>query len=180
VGCWRRELSDRYGSIFCALMDLLLTDDAILDRVEQFGLIVCGHVFPVVDDDGGCALIGLSVDFSPLAFELAIDRTTCPSSRKSPSKTGFIALVGAAQRCTADPEKARPTDQKQVVSRDAVRRCVQVDSKPLFVRRKGGINECAARFTRQLGRGARALNRGMKSGPSSPAPPWRLFPQKQV
>src|SRR5438045_1708621 len=34
------------------LMNLLPTDDAILDRVEQFSLIVFEHAFPVVDDDG--------------------------------------------------------------------------------------------------------------------------------
>src|SRR6516165_8071820 len=54
------------------LMDLLPTDDAILDRVEQFSLIVFDHAFPVVDDDGGCTFIGPSVDFRPFIRNIRI------------------------------------------------------------------------------------------------------------
>jgi hypothetical protein len=39
------------------------------------------------------------------------------------------------------------------------------DAEPLdhFIRRKGGTNECAARFTRWLGRGARTISRKVSS-----------------
>jgi hypothetical protein len=63
---------------------------------------------------------------------------------------------GAIIRCTADPAKAdRRTRSKwsRVMRYAAV---YKPDFEPLdrFIRRKGGINACAARFTRALGRGA--------------------------
>src|SRR5260370_9512847 len=54
------------------LMDLIPVYDALLDRVEQFGLIVFDHAFPVVDDHGACALIGPSVDFRALVGDARI------------------------------------------------------------------------------------------------------------
>jgi hypothetical protein len=57
-------------------------------------------------------------------------------------------------RCTADPAKA---DKRTRSKWSRVMRYAAVyksNSEPLdqFIRRKGGINECAARFTRRLGR----------------------------
>jgi hypothetical protein len=58
-------------------------------------------------------------------------------------------------RCTADPIKA----DKRTRSKSRVMRYAAVykpDGEPLaqFIRRKGGINECVARYSRRLGRGA--------------------------
>jgi hypothetical protein len=59
-------------------------------------------------------------------------------------------------RCTADSAKAdkRTWSKWSRVMRYAV--AYKPDSEPLgqFIRRKGGINACAARFSRSLGRGA--------------------------
>jgi hypothetical protein len=60
-------------------------------------------------------------------------------------------------RCTADPAKA---DKRTRSKWSRVMRYAAVykpDSEPLgdFIKRKGGINECAARFTRWMGRGTR-------------------------
>jgi hypothetical protein len=57
-------------------------------------------------------------------------------------------------RCTADPAKAdkRTRSKWSRAMRYAV--AYKSDSEPLghFIQRKGGINECAARFTRCIGR----------------------------
>jgi hypothetical protein len=70
------------------------------------------------------------------------------SEREDP----FAAII----RCTADPAKAdkRTRSKWSRVMRYAA--IYKPDSEPLdqFVRRKGGINACAARFARCLGRGA--------------------------
>jgi hypothetical protein len=67
------------------------------------------------------------------------------SEREDP----FAAII----RCTADPAKAdkRTRSKWSRVLRYAA--AYKSDSEPLdqFVRRKGGINECASRFTRCLG-----------------------------
>jgi hypothetical protein len=59
--------------------------------------------------------------------------------------------------CTSDPGKVdkRTRSKWSRVMRYAAE--YKTDAQPLaaFVRRKGGINECAARFTRCLGRGGR-------------------------
>jgi hypothetical protein len=59
-------------------------------------------------------------------------------------------------RCTADPEKAdkRTRSKWSRVMRYAA--TYKPDDEPLdrFIKRKGGINACAARFSRCLGRGA--------------------------
>jgi hypothetical protein len=70
------------------------------------------------------------------------------SDREDP----FAAII----RCTADPAKAdkRTRSKWSRVMRYAV--AYKPDSEPLaqFIRGKGGINECAARFSRCLARGA--------------------------
>ncbi len=72
------------------------------------------------------------------------------SDREDP----FAAVI----RCTADPAKAdkRTRSKWSRVMRYAA--AYKPDSEPLdqFIRRKGGINECAARFSRCLGRGMRS------------------------
>ena len=69
------------------------------------------------------------------------------SEREDP----FAAII----RCTADPAKAdkRTRSKWSRVLRYAA--AYKSDSEPLdqFVRRKGGINRCAARFCRRVGRG---------------------------
>jgi hypothetical protein len=68
------------------------------------------------------------------------------SEREDP----FAAVI----RCTADPAKTdkRTRSKWSRVMRYAV--AYKSDSEPLdrFIRRKGGINACAARFSRCLGR----------------------------
>jgi hypothetical protein len=68
------------------------------------------------------------------------------SDREDP----FAAVI----RCTADPAKAdkRTRSKWSRVMRYAA--AYKADSEPLdqFIKRKGGINECAARFTRRVGR----------------------------
>jgi hypothetical protein len=70
------------------------------------------------------------------------------SDREDP----FAAVI----RCTADPAKAdkRTRSKWSRVMRYAA--AYKPDSEPLdqFIKRKGGINKCAARFSRCLGRGA--------------------------
>jgi hypothetical protein len=70
------------------------------------------------------------------------------SEREDP----FAAVI----RCTADPAKAdkRTRSKWSRVMRYAA--AYKPDSEPLdqFIRRKGGVNACAARFSRCLGRGA--------------------------
>ena len=69
------------------------------------------------------------------------------SDREDP----FAAVI----RCTADPAKAdkRTRSKWSRVMRYAA--VYKLDLEPLdrFIKRKGGINECAARFSRRLGRG---------------------------
>jgi hypothetical protein len=72
---------------------------------------------------------------------------------------------GAVIRCTADPAKAdkRTRSKWSRVMRYAA--VYKLDSEPLdrFIKRKGGINECAARFSRRLGRGvAKKSERGRR------------------
>jgi hypothetical protein len=69
------------------------------------------------------------------------------SEREEP----FAAII----RCTADPAKA---DKRTRSKWSRVMRYAAVykpDSEPLdrFIKKKGGINACAARFTRYLRRG---------------------------
>jgi hypothetical protein len=90
------------------------------------------------------------------AEERAIDRARralCLCRLKvSYREDPFAAII----RCTADPAKAdkRTRSKWSRVMRYAA--AYKSDAQPLdhFVRRKGGINACAARFTRCLGRDA--------------------------
>ena len=70
------------------------------------------------------------------------------SDREDP----FAATI----RCTADPAKAdkRTRSKWSRVMRYAALH--KLNSEPLgqYIRRKGGINACAGRFSRRLGRGA--------------------------
>jgi hypothetical protein len=79
------------------------------------------------------------------------------SDREDP----FAAII----RCTADPAKAdkRTRSKWSRVMRYAA--VYKLDSELLdqFIRRKGGINQCAARFSRCLGRSTR-LQRRSASG----------------
>jgi hypothetical protein len=69
-----------------------------------------------------------------------------PSDREDP--------FGAVIRCTADPAKAdkRTRSKWSRVMRYAVAYKLDSESLEQFVRRKGGINTCVARFSRRLGR----------------------------
>jgi hypothetical protein len=88
---------------------------------------------------------GREIDRARLALRL---RRLEISDREDP----FAAVI----RCTADPAKAdkRTRSKWSRVMRYAA--AYKSDSEALdqFVQRKGGINECAARFSRCLGRGA--------------------------
>jgi hypothetical protein len=57
-------------------------------------------------------------------------------------------------RCTADPAKAdkRTRSKWSRVMRYAAAYKLDVEPLDQFIQRKGGINACAARFTRRLGR----------------------------
>jgi hypothetical protein len=70
------------------------------------------------------------------------------SDREDP----FPAII----RCTADPVKAnkRTRSKWSRVMRYAAAYKPDSEAFDQFVRRKGGINSCAARFTKRLGRGA--------------------------
>jgi hypothetical protein len=64
----------------------------------------------------------------------------------------FAAVI----RCTADPAKADKRTRSKWSRMMRYAAVYKPDSEPLerFVRRKGGINACAGRFSRCLGRGA--------------------------
>jgi hypothetical protein len=78
------------------------------------------------------------------------------SDREDP----FAAII----RCTADPAKAdkRTRSKWSRVMRYAA--VYKTDSEALdqFIRRKGGINACAARFSRCVGRGTRLQRRSAR------------------
>jgi hypothetical protein len=86
---------------------------------------------------------GREIDRSRRALRLRLFKV---SEREDP----FAAVI----RCSADPAKAdkRTRSKWSRVMRYAV--AYKPDSEPLdqFIRRKGGINACAARFSRWLGR----------------------------
>jgi hypothetical protein len=71
------------------------------------------------------------------------------SDREEP----FAAVI----RCTADPAKAdkRTRSKWSRVMRYAAAHKPSDEPLGRFIRRKGGINACAARFSRWLGRGTR-------------------------
>jgi hypothetical protein len=63
---------------------------------------------------------------------------------------------GAIIRCTADPTKAdkRTRSKWSRVMRYAAVHKRDSETFEQFIKRKGGINKCAARFSRRMGRGA--------------------------
>ena len=69
------------------------------------------------------------------------------SEREDP----FAAVI----RCTADPAKADKRTQSKWsrLMRYAARYKPDGEALDQFIKRKGGINACAARFSRRLGRG---------------------------
>jgi hypothetical protein len=68
----------------------------------------------------------------------------------SDREDAFAAII----RCTADPAKADKRTRSKWSRAMRYAAACKLDSEPLeqFIPRKGGINECAARFTRWLGR----------------------------
>jgi hypothetical protein len=88
---------------------------------------------------------GREVDRARRALRL---RRTKVSEREDP----FAAVI----RCTADPSKAdkRTRSKWSRVMRYAAAYKPDSEAVDQFVQGKGGINECAARFSRCLGRGA--------------------------
>jgi hypothetical protein len=72
------------------------------------------------------------------------------SDREDP----FAAII----RCAADPAKADKRSRSKWSRLMRYAAAYKPDSEPLdqFVRRKGGVNACAARFSRLMGRGASA------------------------
>jgi hypothetical protein len=77
------------------------------------------------------------------------------SEREDP----FASII----RCTADPAKADKRTRSKWSRAMRYATMFKLDSEPLdhFIRRKGGINACAARFSRRLG--GRATNRSKDS-----------------
>ena len=75
------------------------------------------------------------------------------SGRRDP----FAAVI----RCTADPTKAdkRTRSKWSRLMRYAAERKLNSEALDRFVKRKGGINACADRFSRCLGRDAAKVNR---------------------
>jgi hypothetical protein len=69
----------------------------------------------------------------------------------------FAAII----RCTSDPAKVdkRTRSKCSRLLRYAAEHKSTSESLAAFVQRKGGINKCAARFTRCLGRGGRSRTR---------------------
>jgi hypothetical protein len=81
------------------------------------------------------------------------------SDREDP----YAAMI----RCTADPAKADKRTRSKWSRALRYAAVYKLDSEPLeqFIRRKGGINACAARFSRCMGRGtATASGRGSVRG----------------
>ena len=88
---------------------------------------------------------GRAVDYTRKALRL---HSISPSDHNEP----FAAVI----RCTTDPTKVdkRTRSKWSRVLRYALE--YKSHSEPLdaFIKRKGGINKCADRFSRQVGRGA--------------------------
>ena len=80
------------------------------------------------------------------------------SDREDP----FAAVI----RCTADPAKADKRTRSKWSRAMRYAAVSKPDSEPLdrFVRRKGGINKCAARFARWTGRGRATRSRDGRRG----------------
>lgn len=76
----------------------------------------------------------------------------------SEREEAFAAII----RCTAGPAKAdkRTRSKWSRLMRYAAVHKPDAERLDRFIRRKGGINECAARFSRCVGRGDRSGNAG--------------------
>ena len=87
----------------------------------------------------------LKIFFVPLLPTLRLDGLDI-SDREDP----FAAII----RCTADPAKADKRTRSKWSRLMRYAAAYKLNSEPLdrFIKRKGGINECAARFSRRLGR----------------------------
>lgn len=81
-------------------------------------------------------------------------RNISPSDHDEP----FAAII----LCTSDPDKVdrRTRSKWSRVMRYAMEYKTTAEPLATFIRRKGGINKCAARFTRCLGRGNLGRRRG--------------------
>jgi hypothetical protein len=73
--------------------------------------------------------------------------------RASDHDEPFAAII----RCTGDPAKVDKRTRSKWSRLLRYAAAYKSHSEPLdqFIKRKGGINKCAARFTRYLGRGGR-------------------------
>jgi hypothetical protein len=78
----------------------------------------------------------------------------------SEREDAFAAII----RCTADPAKADKRTRSKWSRLMRYAAAYKSDSEPLdqFIQRKGGINECAARFSRCLGRDTRDPRRSAR------------------
>jgi hypothetical protein len=105
---------------------------------------IYGYLTAVYDLVAWWTAEGREVDRARRALRL---QRLAVSDREDP----FAAII----RCTADPAKAdkRTRSKWSRVMRYAA--AYKLDSEALdhFIRRKGGINACAGRFTRLMGRG---------------------------
>ena len=80
-----------------------------------------------------------------------VGHCTCEGTSSIRKPEPFAAVI----LCTSDPGKVDYPDTKQVVAGAAVRRSKQGPGLAAgdFIKRRGGINACARRFARRLGRG---------------------------
>ena len=103
---------------------------------------IYGYLTAVFDLVAWWAAENRALDRAHWALRL---RRICPFDGEEP----FAAII----RCTGDPTKVdkRPESKWSRVLRYALR--YKSHSEPLdqFIKRKGGINSCASRFTRCLG-----------------------------
>jgi hypothetical protein len=90
-----------------------------------------------------------------------LERKAAENARRALSLSGHIIAVGSQEPfaslilCTADPKKVdyRTRSKWSRVLRYAAKRKRWDETLTAFVKRKGGINKCAGRFARRLGRG---------------------------
>jgi hypothetical protein len=89
-----------------------------------------------------------------MAVEYARRALAAPRRHPVPNIAEPFAAIIA---CTSDPKKIdyRTRSKWSRVLRYAAEYWDPDESLQEFIKRKGGINRCAARFTRRLGRGAR-------------------------
>ena len=101
---------------------------------------------------------------------MLIGRCTCEGILSVRQPEPFAAVI----YCTSDPEKV--DDRTRSKWSRVLRYAAEFKDldEPLrdFIKRKGGINKCAARFARRLGR-CRPL-RGTEPNPLTGRWPWRF------